>query len=178
MRRDAADTRRVLPDREGRVAVADYGRGRFDEERQHVSENFRRDRHHAVLREQRPEQVGIAESVDDSQLREHAGRQPEIHGDRGHVPATDAATSGNDQLEVRQRGGDGIDQRIGSTLAAVDDRAPADFEHAAKRQHGHDGRFGRGHHPLVQQTFAHQHRLDMMTSVDGNFSRRGRRRER
>src|SRR6266516_2967162 len=82
VRRYAADTRRVLPDGERRVAVADYGRGRLDKERQHVSENFRRDRHHAVRREQRPEEVGIAESGDDSQLRQHAGRQAQLQADR------------------------------------------------------------------------------------------------
>src|SRR5262245_4444387 len=69
VRRDAADTRRMFPDGERRVAVADHSRSRLDEERQHVSQNFLRDCHHAVWREQRPEEVGITESVDDAQLR-------------------------------------------------------------------------------------------------------------
>src|SRR5207247_7051502 len=40
VRRDSANTWRVLPDGERRVAVADDGRGRFDEEWVHFSENF------------------------------------------------------------------------------------------------------------------------------------------
>src|SRR5262249_17429740 len=35
VRRDAANTRRMFPDRERRVAVADHSGGRLDEERQH-----------------------------------------------------------------------------------------------------------------------------------------------
>src|SRR5262249_50126121 len=43
MRRDAAQTRRMLPDREWRIAVADDAWGRLDKERQHVPKDFRRD---------------------------------------------------------------------------------------------------------------------------------------
>jgi hypothetical protein len=35
---------------------------RLDEEQQHVPENFRRDRHHSMRREQRPEKMSIAEA--------------------------------------------------------------------------------------------------------------------
>src|SRR5262249_41213268 len=69
VRRDAADTRRMFPDGERRVAVADHCRGRFDEKREHMSKNFRRNRHYAIRREQRPEKMRIAESIDDPQLR-------------------------------------------------------------------------------------------------------------
>lgn len=63
--RDATDRWRVLPDRERRVPIADYGRDGLDEKRQHVSEDLRRDRYHAVRRK-RPmvgfESFGMAAS--------------------------------------------------------------------------------------------------------------------
>src|SRR5258708_31060409 len=129
MRRDTAQTRRVLPDREWWIAVADHAWGRLDKKWQHVSKDFRRDCHDAVGSEKCAEQVGVAERVDDPQLREHPSRQAEVHADRGDVPAADTAAKSNYQLEVRQRRHQRVYQRIGRLAALVDDGSPADLEH-------------------------------------------------
>src|ERR1051326_7605114 len=56
--------------------------------------------------------------------------------------------------------------------AAPHDRTRTDLDDVAERQHAHHGRFGRGHDLLVEQALAHQHRFDVMTTVDGTFAGR------
>ncbi len=169
VRRDAPELWRVFPDRERRVAVADHPGGRLDEEGQHVPQDLRGDRHHAVRRQQRSKQMGVAERIDDRELRQHPGGQAEIDADRGDVPAADAPSGADDQL-----GGQGLDQRVGGLFAVIEDRSPADLHDVTEGQHGHYRRFGRGHDPLVEQTLAHQHRLDVMPPIGRQIDRRGR----
>src|SRR5205823_12390435 len=169
MRRDAADARRVLPDGERGIAVADHARSRLDEERQHVPQDFRWDRNHAVGRKQSAEHVSIAKRVDDAQLGEDTGRQAKIHPDRGHMPATNTTTGGDDQFVFRKCCAQGVDEWINRSFAAIDNRTPADLYYVAKRQHAHYGRFGRGHNLLIEQALAHQHRFDVMTPIEGTF---------
>src|SRR5258708_19844547 len=87
MRRNTAQARRMLPDREWWIAVADHAWDRLDKKWQHVSKDFRRDCHDAMGSEKGAEQVGVAECVDDPQLRQHPSRQAEVPTNLVNVPA-------------------------------------------------------------------------------------------
>src|SRR5438874_12051552 len=169
MRRDAADARRVLPDGERGIAVADHARSRLDEERQHVPQDFRWDRKHAVGRKQSAEHVSIAKRVDDAQLGENTGRQAKIHPDRGHMPTPNTPAGGDDQFVFRKYCTQGVDEWIDRAFAAIDDRAPAHLYYVAKRQHAHHGRFGGGQKLIIEQALAHQHRFDVMPPIKWTF---------
>ena len=58
-----------------------------------------------------------------------------------------------------------FDQRVGRRRAAVDDRAAADLDHVAVRQHPDYGVSVEAIDLLVEQTLPHQERLHMMTAI-------------
>jgi hypothetical protein len=85
------------------------------------------------------------------------------------VPAANTAAKSDHELEFLKRRRERVHQGIGRRATPVDDGSSADLEHMSEWQHANDRRFGRGHDLLVEEAFAHQHRLDVMTAVSGNL---------
>ena len=88
----------MLPEGEGRIAIEDDARRRLHEKWQQVAEDFRRDRNHAVRRQERAEHVRVAEGIGERKLSQDARRQAEVDADRKDVPAAHAAAGADDEL--------------------------------------------------------------------------------
>ena len=70
----------------------------MDEQRQQMPENLRRNGDDAVGRQQRAQDVRVAECIGHRQLGQHAGRQPEVDADREDVAAAHPAADAEDEL--------------------------------------------------------------------------------
>ncbi|WP_210419032.1 hypothetical protein [Bradyrhizobium sp. NAS80.1] len=131
-----------------------------------MSKNFRRDGDHAKRRQKRAEHVRVAERIDDAELSKHASRQTEIHADRGYMSAAHAAAGADHQFESFEESAEDFDQRVNGLLPIVQNRASANLDHVAEWQHWHHGSVSRRHDLLVEETLAHEHRLDVAAPVD------------
>jgi hypothetical protein len=109
--------------------------------------------------------VGVPQRVGDGKLGEDAGGEAEVDADREDVAAADATAGADDQFMVGEGRPDRLDQRVGARLSAVEDRAAADLDDVAIREHPHHGGLGRGHHLLVEQALPHQQRPDVVTAI-------------
>ena len=66
---------------------------------------------------------------------------------------------------AREGAADGLNQRVRGPPAAIQDRAAADLDDVAVREHRHRRGLGRGHHRAVEQTLPHQERIQVMPPV-------------
>ena len=138
MRGNAADTRRMFPERVRRHAVEDHAACGLQEEGQQVPEDLGWNRHHPVLREQSSEDVGVAECVGDGELREHARRKTQVHPDREDVAAPRPATHAEDQALRLEQPAEHLHDRVGDRPAGVDNRTPTHLDDVHVRQHAYD----------------------------------------
>src|SRR5215217_6425169 len=114
MRRYAPDAGRMLPEGVGGYTVEDHAGCGVDEEREEMTEDLRRYRHHAVRGEERSHDVSVAKRVGYRELREHAGGKAEVEADREDVATLDTTADAEDQLLDFEELAEGFDHRIGS----------------------------------------------------------------
>jgi hypothetical protein len=155
----------MLPQGVGWIAVEDDTGCGLHDKWQEVTEDLWRRRHHAIRRQEGPEHVRVPQRVGEHQLGQHAGGQSEIDPDRIGMPAAHTTADADNQLVLGQRGPDRLDQWVHALLAAIDNRATADFDDVAVRQHAHHWCFSRGHHLLVEQALAHQQGPNVVSAI-------------
>ena len=105
-----------------------------------MPEHLGRDRHDAVRREQRAQDVRVAERIGSGQLREHAGGHAQVEPDRKDVARARAAARAEDELVLGEHLREHADQRIHHPAAGIQDGAAAELDHVRVRQHADHGR--------------------------------------
>ncbi len=106
----------------------------------------------AVRRQQERDHQGVLLADAGAQLGQHAGRHAQVQGDGIGVPAARAAAGHDQQLVLRARCHDLLQQRQDHRPAAVDDALPAQLDDVQLGQRAED-LLGLG---ACQQGFIHQ----------------------